>query len=53
MMNLFQLKFHHPMKNLLLVGERFDYNDTMQKIDLIEDFLTNIILSKKNEKLEK
>jgi len=45
--NLFQLKFHHLMENLLVVGERFDYNDIMQKIDLIEDFLRNIILSQK------
>jgi hypothetical protein len=35
------------MENLLVVGERFDYNDIMQKIDLIEDFLRNIILSQK------
>ncbi len=45
--NLFQSKFHHLMENLLVVGERFDYNDIMQKIDLIEDFLRNIILSQK------
>jgi len=31
------------MEDLLFVGERFDYNDTIQKVDLIEDFLRNII----------
>ncbi len=40
-MNLF-----HLMKDLLVVEERFDYNDTIQKIDLIQDFLRNIIHSK-------
>jgi hypothetical protein len=34
------------MKDLLVVEERFDYNDTIQKIDLIQDFLRNIIHSK-------
>jgi hypothetical protein len=38
------------MKDLLVVEERFDYNDTIQKIDLIQDFLRNIIHSKEFRK---
>jgi hypothetical protein len=36
-MNWFQLKFHHPMKDVWIVEGVFDYNDIMQKIELMEE----------------